>query len=81
MALHLKVSERRSKMTKYYVNDRAQINGDHEVHKQGCSWLAKASSTTYLGEHYTCVTAVAKAKTVYRQSNGCKYCSSTCHTS
>ncbi|WP_079640711.1 hypothetical protein [Sphingobacterium nematocida] len=68
-------------MTKYYVNNRAQTNGDHEVHKQECSWLALAASTTYLGEHSACYTAVARARTIYRQSNGCKYCSPSCHTS
>ena len=68
-------------MDNYYVNDRAQANGDHEVHKDGCYWLKLAVSTTYLGQHYGCSTAVAKAKTIYRQSNGCKYCSPICHTS
>ncbi len=23
----------------YYVNNKAQLNGDHEVHKAGCTWM------------------------------------------
>lgn len=26
-------------MAKYYVNQREQVNGDHEVHKLGCSYM------------------------------------------
>lgn len=66
-------------MPYYVVNNRMQSNGDHEVHHQGCSYLP--SSYTDLGYHPNCASAVAKAKTIYRQSNGCKYCSSDCHTS
>lgn len=68
-------------MTKYYVNDNAQSNGDHEVHTQECMWLKQAVSKTYLGEYSSCHGAVTKAKTIYRQSNGCKFCSPVCHTS
>ncbi|WP_336827973.1 hypothetical protein [Sphingobacterium multivorum] len=68
-------------MAKYYVNNRAQANGDHEVHQEGCIWLKLAVSTTYLGEHSNCVSAVAVAKIYFRQSNGCKYCNPSCHTS
>ncbi len=28
-------------MANYYVNKNAQANGDHEVHKSGCSWIPK----------------------------------------
>lgn len=65
-------------MASYYVNDNAQTNGDHEVHTQSCSYFP--SRTTYLGEYMTCTPAVAKAKTIYRQSNGCYWCSRSCHT-
>jgi len=67
-------------MDKYYVNDHAQANGDHEVHKDGCYWLKLAHSTTYLGLHYSCATAVAEAKKHYGQSNGCAFCASACNT-
>ncbi|WP_338769869.1 hypothetical protein WAF17_10735 [Bernardetia sp. ABR2-2B] len=68
-------------MANYYVNDNAQSNGDHEVHKEGCSWMPSVSNRTYLGDFSTCKDAVTEAKKKYRQSNGCKYCSPLCHTS
>lgn len=64
----------------YYVNDNAQPNGDHEVHKDGCGWLAMAISKSYLGYYSTCGEAVIVAKRKYWQSNGCAYCSAACHT-
>lgn len=68
-------------MAYYSVNDRAQLNGDHEVHHQSCSFLPQASNRTYLGDYASCPPAVTEAKTIYRQSNGCYYCSNPCHTS
>jgi len=67
-------------MDKYYVNQNAQNNGDHEVHKEGCSYMPLSQNRTYLGEHSSCHGAVRKAKETYRQSNGCYYCSKDCHT-
>jgi hypothetical protein len=67
-------------MPRYYVNDNAQANGDHEVHEDGCSWLALTKSTTYLGVHDNCRSAVREAKKHYTQTNGCKFCSPACHT-
>jgi len=68
-------------MPLYYVNDNAQNNGDHEVHKEGCVWLAKASSTTSLGYHSFCASAVQSAKKIYSTADGCATCSPDCHTS
>ena len=66
----------------YYVNDNAQWNsGDHEVHKDGCSYLAQARSKTYLGLFSTCGEAVTAAKRIYPDSNGCRWCVPACHTS
>lgn len=67
-------------MTKYYVNDNAQSNGDHEVHRDDCKELPAQSSRTYLGEFSTCKPAVEEAKKHYKQVNGCKICSNACHT-
>jgi hypothetical protein len=67
-------------MASYYVDDNAQSNGDHEVHVQGCYWLSLMTNKTYLGEFNSCGPAVAKAKSYHRQTNGCKTCCSTCHT-
>lgn len=68
-------------MKKYYVNKNAQSNGDHEVHKSGCSWLPKRENRIYLGEFSSCKGAVREAKKHYSQVNGCYYCSNECHTS
>ncbi|WP_340066389.1 hypothetical protein [Ascidiimonas aurantiaca] len=68
-------------MPKYYVNQTAQPNGDHEVHKEGCFWLSLVMSKTYLGEHLNCKQALLKAKKTYTHANGCKKCSNECHTS
>ena len=66
-------------MSLYYVNNKAQSNGDHEVHKQDCAYLP--SDRKYLGVFNNCKDAVAEAKKTYRQSNGCYWCSRDCHTS
>ena len=65
-------------MDRYYVNDHAQDSGDHEVPKQGCYYLSLAKSTTDLGYHASCFTAVIQAKKYYSQSDGCSYCSPAC---
>lgn len=67
-------------MSNYYVNDTAQSNGDHEVHKEGCYWLSLVVRKTYLGNYNECRPAVTKAKQRYRTANGCIHCSLPCHT-
>lgn len=66
-------------MDKYYVNNVAQSNGDHEVHKEGCSYMP--SDKKYLGRYDNCEDAVEEARLSYAQSNGCYYCSRDCHES
>ena len=68
-------------MSNYCVNKKAQANGDHEVHKAGCTYWPAAENRLDLGEHSSCSTAVTKAKKTYPQSNGCFHCSPSCHTS
>lgn len=67
-------------MDRYYVNKNAQSNGDHEVHKAGCSWMPEEENRLYLGLFASCHGAVREAKKHYPQSNGCFYCSRECHT-
>jgi hypothetical protein len=67
-------------MAHYYVNKNQQANGDHEVHKLGCSWMPAEHNRIYLGNFDTCGPAVAKARSYYTQVNGCYYCSPACHT-
>ena len=67
-------------MARYYVNKNAQSNGDHEVHKSGCSYMPYEENRVSLGEFSGCRGAVREAKKYYSQSNGCYYCSIECHT-
>lgn len=66
-------------MARYYVNNKAQANGDHEVHTTGCSHMP--SDKKDLGDHDNCQSAVREAKKTYKQSNGCYWCCRECHTS
>lgn len=65
---------------KYYVNDNAQPNGDHEVHVEGCKNMPSIQNRTSLGECTSCAEAVLKAKTRHKQVNGCYHCCNECHT-
>jgi len=65
-------------MAKYYVNNKSQSNGDHEVHTETCTYLP--SDRKYLGEFSNCADAVKEAKKTYSKSNGFYYCSNPCHT-
>ncbi|QDU06547.1 hypothetical protein V6x_63010 [Gimesia chilikensis] len=67
-------------MALYYVNKNAQSNGDHEVHKSGCSHMPDSDNRIYLGDFADCEPAVQEAKKYYTQVNGCYYCSNPCHT-
>ena len=58
-------------MPNYYVNRQAQANGDHEVHKDGCSYMPNQDNRLYLGNFSTCQEAVREAKRYFSQSNGC----------
>ena len=66
---------------RYYVNQNAQDNGDHEVHEEGCSWMPEIENREYLGDFSSCSPAVAEAKRRgYSTANGCYYCCKPCHT-
>ena len=68
-------------MEQYYVNDNPQSNGDHEVHKNGCSYMPSILNRTYLGMFSSCDNAISEAKKKHNQVNGCYYCCRACHTS
>lgn len=65
-------------MDHYYVNDQAQSTGEHEVHKEDCTYFP--SGRTYLGYFSSCRNAVAEARTIYTNVDGCYTCSRECHT-
>lgn len=64
----------------YYVNTKAQTNGDHEVHKGECKHLPEISNRKYLGMFSNCFDAVKEAKKTYPTADGCYYCCNACHT-
>ncbi|HAZ20788.1 MAG TPA: hypothetical protein DHD79_06510 [Firmicutes bacterium] len=66
---------------RFYVNKRAQSNGDHEVHRATCDWLPEPENRLYLGEFATSVQAAREARKNYNQVNGCYYCCPEIHTS
>lgn len=67
-------------MKKYYVNERAQSNGDHEVHIESCRYFPSYENRMYLGEFSSCIDAVKEAKKTYTKANGCATCCPACHT-
>ncbi len=68
-------------MARYYVNKNAQSNGDHEVHKDGCSFMPHPDNKKYLGDFSSCGPAVTEAKKSYSNADGCYFCCYACHTS
>jgi hypothetical protein len=67
--------------SRYVVNKNAQPNGDHEVHKEGCSRLPFKENRLCLGSFRSCEPAVCEARKYYPQADGCFYCLKDCHTS
>ena len=67
-------------MAKYYVNKNAQTTGEHEVHKEGCTYLPDKDNRIYLGDYTNCKPAITEAKTHYSNVDGCYWCSIDCHT-
>lgn len=66
-------------MKKYYVNKKADSDGDHEVHDEDCEWLPSKENREDLGEFGNCKDAVEKAKKTYPTADGCKHCSESCN--
>lgn len=69
-------------MPNYCVNKNSQSGGEHEVHNldAGCRNLPDPQNRHPLGYHANCHSAVAAAKVVYSDSDGCKFCATECHT-
>ena len=67
-------------MTMYYINTKAQNNGDHEVHEKGCSYFPNVNGE-FLGDFNSCRQAVEEAQRQGYNANGCYYCSEECHSS
>jgi hypothetical protein len=59
-------------MTHYFVDNRAQPDGAHEVHAVGCKRMA--SDKQYLGDFFSCQQAVVVARKEYWQIGSCVGC-------
>jgi len=57
-------------VAKYYINKNAQDNGDHEVHKEGCSHMPHMENCIFLGHFSHCRGAVEAGKKYYATSSG-----------
>lgn len=68
-------------MAQYYVNTVKQANGDNEVHVSTCMYLPSEPNKHYLGLFANCTGAIAEARRLGYNPNGCAYCSTACHTS
>ena len=66
-------------MDHYFVCDKPQANGDHEVHKEDCTFCPGISNRTYLGFYENCKDAIVEALKKYSLVNGCSKCSIDCH--
>lgn len=64
----------------YFVHDKAQMNGVHEIHTEQCVYLPPYQSLTPLGSYSDCWEGFERAKRYYNQINGCKFCVPWCHT-
>jgi hypothetical protein len=59
-------------MTHYFVDNRAQPDGAHEVHAVGCKRMAPDKA--YLGDYMSCEVAVLEARKEYWHIAGCLRC-------
>jgi hypothetical protein len=59
-------------MTHFFVDNRAQPDGAHEVHAVGCKRMA--SDKAYLGDFMSCEVAVLEARKEFWQIAGCVRC-------
>ena len=68
-------------MPLYYLNERANSNDNHIVHKAMCVRLPFIESKKTLGYFPECRDAIREAKKIYNRVNGCEVCISRCHES
>jgi hypothetical protein len=71
-------------MQSFIKNRNVQLNGDYEVHNTttGCKFMPLLENQIPLGNHLTCLGAVAAARVSWTNEriNGCYYCCNPCHT-
>ena len=63
----------------YFINKHAQETGEHEVHREDCTWLPEDENRLYLGMFNNCIDPVKKSSHYYPMVDGCYYCCRPCH--
>ena len=67
-------------MKNYYVRKIKDDRGYYEVHEASCYWIPKPENREYLGQFYSCSSALSAAETKgYRPADGCAHCCPDCH--
>ncbi|MGG7176322.1 hypothetical protein ACQPU1_01925 [Clostridium paraputrificum] len=62
-------------MSFYYVNDKVDEKGQHEVHEEGCSKMPNEMYRTFLGDFGNEIEAVESSiRNCYFNSDGCYFC-------
>ncbi|MBQ3674063.1 MAG: hypothetical protein II923_00460, partial [Campylobacter sp.] len=59
---------------RYYLNKRAQKNGDHEMHREDCKLLPYPINRIDLGRFGNEHEALEAAKKIYKKADGCSQC-------
>jgi hypothetical protein len=60
-------------MTHYFIDNRTQPDGAHEVHSRGCSRMA--ADKHYLGDFSDFLEAMMEARKTFWDTSGCLRCS------
>lgn len=66
----------------YYYNKNTDSRGNHEVHREDCSYLPSSQNRVYISYEKDCHSAIQRAKNATGKTNfdGCFFCSRACHT-
>ncbi len=66
-------------MDAYCVNEIAQSDGDHEIHKMSCLFIPEPEHRLLLGLFDNCQDAVNEAKKIFPMTaDGCHFCCPEC---
>lgn len=63
----------------YYLDKKAQPNGEYHVHEEGCTHMPLPSDRTYLGYFSSVQAALEKASRLHHRCRACLHCCETCH--
>lgn len=66
-------------MPNYYLNKKHNPSGEHEVHKEACSFLPKKGNRMYLGSFENCRLALEESRKHYPNIDGCYFCCRECN--